>query len=247
LKDIICLWTGLVADIPEGWQPCDGSNGSPDLRCKILTDKNIRNFYPLLEGSGLNTFDMGPGLKKGLLTANVSWLTKGVTIAASVSRIVSAAAAEFNLVEGSIEMLVMPSWNYNDGKEHGFFDTYGGNNRRLVMWKDPNNTTVLYTDSTARGSFTFNWVAGTTYHIVLNYGTNKLYIDSVLVKTFTAGTLGTGATNLYIGDEFSGSNIAWAGNIYYFIVRDVPLTQTEINNQYALIVEEKAILPIIKL
>jgi hypothetical protein len=246
LKDIICLWTGLIADIPEGWQICDGSNGSPDLRCRIVTDKNIRNFYPFLEGAGLHAFDMGPTLKKGLLTANVTWLAKGVTIAAAASRIASAAMGGFNLVEGSIEMLVKPSWNNADNAYHFLWDSYGGSNRRFLLVKTSANLTEVYTDDTSRGSFTFAWTAGTTYHIVLNYGTNALYINKVLVKTYSAGTLGLGASTLYIGDCYAAGTYAFKGDIYYFIARDTPLTQAQIDAQYALLVEEKAILPIIK-
>ncbi len=36
LKGIICLWSGAVVDIPSGWQFCDGTNGSPDLRDKFI-------------------------------------------------------------------------------------------------------------------------------------------------------------------------------------------------------------------
>ena len=29
---LICMWSGLLVDIPVGWDLCDGSNGTPDLR-----------------------------------------------------------------------------------------------------------------------------------------------------------------------------------------------------------------------
>ena len=32
----IMLWFGSIATIPAGWQLCDGSNGSPDLRNKFV-------------------------------------------------------------------------------------------------------------------------------------------------------------------------------------------------------------------
>lgn len=31
-KGIICLWDQPLADIPTGWQLCDGTNGTPDMR-----------------------------------------------------------------------------------------------------------------------------------------------------------------------------------------------------------------------
>lgn len=29
---VICIWSGLIADIPSGWYLCDGTNGTPDMR-----------------------------------------------------------------------------------------------------------------------------------------------------------------------------------------------------------------------
>jgi hypothetical protein len=289
--------------------------------------RNIRNWYKLLEGSGLVANDSGPGAAQGALSANVTWLPfysppfsdlqltgtlspdasgtytlkyiynsqptfalsttwflwwdpadqtwyiseirgtvgargwynestqtlgtyepygtatgtaqltcgytfpydqKGVIIAASQSRITSAAAAGFPSAAGSIEMLCRPSWNYNDGIGHFFWDTYGGSNRRFFLYKYTDNTTLLWTDNTSRGSFTFAWAAGTLYHIVLNWGTNQLYVNGVLVKDYTDGTLGLGSSTLYIGDQYTGSNYSFNGMIYYFIARDVALTLAEI-------------------
>lgn len=33
---VILMWSGSVASIPTGWQLCDGSNGTPDLRDRFL-------------------------------------------------------------------------------------------------------------------------------------------------------------------------------------------------------------------
>jgi len=32
MKGIIGIWSGAVVDIPLGWQLCNGTNGTPDLR-----------------------------------------------------------------------------------------------------------------------------------------------------------------------------------------------------------------------
>ena len=32
----ITMWSGLLADIPVGWQLCDGTNGTPDLRYRFI-------------------------------------------------------------------------------------------------------------------------------------------------------------------------------------------------------------------
>ena len=33
---IILLWSGAVADMPHGFQLCDGTNGTPDLRNRFV-------------------------------------------------------------------------------------------------------------------------------------------------------------------------------------------------------------------
>ena len=35
-RGFIILWYGEIADIPYGWQLCDGSNGTPDLRNRFV-------------------------------------------------------------------------------------------------------------------------------------------------------------------------------------------------------------------
>jgi hypothetical protein len=209
----------------------------------------IRNWYPFLEGAGLTAGDLGPGLAYGTLTANVTWCPyyfppgifygyKGVTLPLAASNIHSAAALGFNPDAGSIEMLVKPTWNFDDGIEHFLLDCYGGNNKRMYLEKDSDGLTKLATGGTSRGSFSFALVANTIYHIVLNWGTNALYINKVLVHTFTAGGLGLGSTNLYIGGNWSGTGVSFSGNIYYFIVRDIALTLAEITTFYNFFVNQ---------
>lgn len=36
MKGIICLWSGAVVDIPEGWHLCDGTEETPDLRDRFI-------------------------------------------------------------------------------------------------------------------------------------------------------------------------------------------------------------------
>jgi hypothetical protein len=293
--------------------------------------RNIRNWYKLLEGTGLVANDSGPGLAHGTLTANVTWLPfysppfstinvtgtlspdatgdytlagiynskpywkrttayhiwwddpngcwvisvllgtpgsaywnndtgnviatydpvdaatgqastacdyslpydqKGVIITNSLSNISSAAALAFPQTAGSIEMLVRPYWNNADSLKHTLWSTAGGNAKQFILLKDSDNKTYLYTQTTSRGSFTYAWTAHQLYHVVLNWGTNTLYINKVLAKTYNAGDLGTGASTLYIGDYVTTANFAFNGIIYYFIARDVALTLAEITEFY---------------
>ncbi len=36
MTGLVLLWSGAVVDIPEGFQLCDGTNGSPDLRNRFI-------------------------------------------------------------------------------------------------------------------------------------------------------------------------------------------------------------------
>jgi len=229
----IYLWTGTYNN-----KPYCALNSSwflwwsiADTRWYISTAVGVTgaDFWEGGSTTPLGLFEASGGAAgNGTLTGDTLEEHKGVTIAASVSRIVTPAAAGFPAAAGSIEMLVRPSWNYNDGIAHYLWDTYQGSNRRFLLAKGAANTTYLYTDNTYRGAVTFQWAANTLYHVVLNWGTNTLYVNNVLVKTFDAAGLGLGAANLYIGDTCSGANSAFSGIIYYFIARDVAMTPAEI-------------------
>ena len=34
--NIVIMWSGAIIDIPSGWQLCDGTNGTPDLRNRFV-------------------------------------------------------------------------------------------------------------------------------------------------------------------------------------------------------------------
>ena len=46
---IIVAWSGLFGDVPAGWKPCTGADGTPDLRAFFLRGS----------GSGVATGDLG--------------------------------------------------------------------------------------------------------------------------------------------------------------------------------------------
>lgn len=153
---------------------------------------------------------------------------KGVTLGLAPAGISSAAAGGLNIATGSFEMLIRPNWTYTDGLYHYFWDTYDGTNTRFRLYKNTDNTTILYINSTYKGVFTFAWTAHTLYHIVFNWPASTLYVNNVLVKTFTTGTLGDVASNLFIGSFYLLGYYPMTGDILYFITRDVPLTVAEI-------------------
>jgi len=229
----IYLWTGTYNNrayltLNTSWFCWWDSAGG---RWVISTELGVEgaDFYDGGAVSPLGLYLAGGGASgQAMMTGDALEDFKGVTLTASESRIVTPAAAGFPPDAGSIEMMVRPRWDYNDGVSHFFWDTYGGSNRRFLLHKPADNSTALSTDNISRGSFTYQWTAETLYHIVMNWGANTLYINNILVKTFTAAGLGLGASTLYIGDALTGGNFSFSGDIFYFIVRDVPLTQTEI-------------------
>lgn len=38
---VIVMWSGALADVPEGWALCDGTNGTPDLRDRFILGANV--------------------------------------------------------------------------------------------------------------------------------------------------------------------------------------------------------------
>lgn len=52
-KGAIIMWSGLPASIPSGWQLCDGTNGSPDLRDRFIVGAG--SSYPVGNVGGANT------------------------------------------------------------------------------------------------------------------------------------------------------------------------------------------------
>lgn len=53
IKKMVAMWDGLLADIPFGWQLCDGSNGTQDMRGQYV--KNAPTGANIGETGGSNT------------------------------------------------------------------------------------------------------------------------------------------------------------------------------------------------
>jgi len=69
----IAAWYGSIADIPSGWQLCDGTNGTPDLRDRFLagagdtyavnaTGGNVEHNHYIYDGAHAHALDSGPGI-----------------------------------------------------------------------------------------------------------------------------------------------------------------------------------------
>lgn len=73
LTGIICLWSGAIVDIPDGWFLCDGNNGTPDL-----TDR-----FVVGAGDNYNPDDVGGVASHNhalTMDSHYHWLTGGNTV-----------------------------------------------------------------------------------------------------------------------------------------------------------------------
>ena len=54
-KGAIILWSGSIASIPAGWQLCNGTNGTPDLRDRFVVGAG--STYPVDDTGGALSHD----------------------------------------------------------------------------------------------------------------------------------------------------------------------------------------------
>ena len=73
----IVIWSGTVASIPTGWQLCDGTNGTPDLRNRFVMGVNSEENPGVTGGSANHTHGPGSYVVPGH-THTYSGYTKGV-------------------------------------------------------------------------------------------------------------------------------------------------------------------------
>lgn len=67
---VILMWSGSSSDIPDGWQLCDGSNGTPDLRGRFILGAS--DIYPNKTTGGTATIDLSHEHKYSGTTGNTS-------------------------------------------------------------------------------------------------------------------------------------------------------------------------------
>ncbi len=192
------------------------------------------------EGGGPTVEDLSGNGNTGVFGGDVVNWTSGkygsaVAIGASEDRILCAGAAKlFNATSGTIEFLVRPNWNHDDGDTyHYFFDTFGGNNKRFTLLKNRSgsgkfNETLLWTNSVIVGNFLYAWQSGVTYHVALVWGENKLYINGILANDYADSNLGVGANDLYIGDRYTSTPRGLDGTVEWFRVWNRALPASKI-------------------
>lgn len=68
-KGAIIMWTGSLANIPQGWALCDGTNGTPDLRDKFVKGIPTSSTNPGVAG-GSSSHNHGGATATHVLTIN---------------------------------------------------------------------------------------------------------------------------------------------------------------------------------
>ena len=86
---VICLWSGLVTAIPDGWALCNGSNGTPNLRDRFIVGAGS-TYAPGATG-GANTHTH---------TASAANTTAGTTIGATTLTVAQIPAHMHELSNG---------------------------------------------------------------------------------------------------------------------------------------------------
>lgn len=69
----IKIWSGTVATIPTGWQLCDGTNGTRDLRNRFVLGTTNTAVHPVGETGGYDEqFEIAADDFESMSTDNVS-------------------------------------------------------------------------------------------------------------------------------------------------------------------------------
>lgn len=93
LTGIICMWHGLLVDIPNGWALCDGTNGTPDLRSTF-----VRGAPPGLDPGG----EGGAAVHFHLVTGYTGWAGSDHTHDFSgITDVPAAGGNDVNDIDGS--------------------------------------------------------------------------------------------------------------------------------------------------
>jgi hypothetical protein len=144
---------------------------------------------------------------------------KALTIAAAdhveISRVPATNAPRLVAAEGSVLILVKPTWAGNDGVLHTLLDCGGATANRLRIRKTVANALELEVLDNAAGSkkvaAAVSWSAGTWQHIIGIYrtdGTLELWLNETQVGTVTGA--GTGILNSLGATIFLASDTAGA-------------------------------------
>lgn len=124
-KGIICMWSGSIDSIPDGWALCDGNNGTPNLRDKFVI------------GAGKNYKPTDYGGTTGNITLNKYQIPRliDVTFPGGNSRVESELT-----ISGSG---ITTASRYNAGYRDGDNDSNGKKLKLVIGQSSPNSVNVM--------------------------------------------------------------------------------------------------------
>jgi hypothetical protein len=195
---------------------------------------DLRSLILATRGSGAVCDNYGPYGFPALLDGSASWLVKGIDIPASQSRLIMPWDTSLSPDSGSISFFVQPFWEYNDNLYHYLFFNYDPVNPRFYLLKNSSNLFSLVTNTTSRGSFSFQFVSGSLYFICLNWGANELFINGSLVYTFSPGGLVSPASTLYLCDHYATAFRTFLCHFFLCTLHKYPLSLSQVNILYDL-------------
>lgn len=192
-----------------------------------INSRNAAIIFPMWECGGNVIYDYSKYGTNGTASGDVSWYGNYINIGADVDRITSS-FLNVSASTGTIILGFIPDWNDGDARNHVLFDTYGGNNKRIVFYESGASNLNLYTNTISRGSTTYSWVANTKYNIAITWPTNILYINGSQHYNYSDGNLGNSASTLYIGDAYTASDFGSDGKFMYLYIFNEALTSSQI-------------------
>jgi hypothetical protein len=71
-RGLVVLWSGRVADVPDGWALCGGRNGTPDLRDRFVVGAGVD-----VTGRACCTLEDAPTREGGSLDHRHDFVTEG--------------------------------------------------------------------------------------------------------------------------------------------------------------------------
>lgn len=120
---VIVMWSGAITSVPSGWQLCDGSNGTPDLRNRFIVGAG--NSYSTGSTGGNNSVTPSGSIGStslsvaqlpahshtGVIVGGSSSRCSGAQNTSRVSSLASGSTASVGLGQGHSHTLSMNSQN----------------------------------------------------------------------------------------------------------------------------------------
>jgi hypothetical protein len=154
---MIIMWGGLISNIPAGWQLCDGTNGTPDLRDRFIVGA----------GNNYNVGDAGGLATNTLITAQLPSHNHAFTIASNTN-----AGGSHTHVATSTSTVTDPGHRHTESVSASTSYIYNGTNSVTIASSTPTNTGTSSTGVTVATSTAITLAPDHTHAISITGNTN---------------------------------------------------------------------------